>query len=309
MILDLHIQLQTSVPAGFECRALCRFLLHVVWAVGALYQDTADEAMQRSGQESSAVGGQIQRSLGEALNGMSIYELACPATQTLLADYKCLITSLKQDPLSSGSGAALAAGVLMLPDLLWKDGLHALSETLRSITPDTIPSQQASEGLAELVRPISLMRHSQLEQVAALRAFPGRNPDNLGRTRQPDNSARDLLMELGMAAEDATPCSSSLMQNAAAMSIVTAALRPSFRIQLEAYLHSEFGPDVQVRSQPKQLPPVAPCWGKFNASANETTDFLSASGHAGQICMEGREYCKPGQQGHWPADWGVVLHG
>ncbi len=128
----------------------------MVWTLGVLFQDMADESLGRSGQESSAFCRQLQQALAEDLSHMSIYDLARPCTQTLLADYKCLISSLKQDWQSSEGSTQLASGVLTLSDLLWDDGLYPLSKILTGLDP------QQPGSSAELAPPISLMTQAQV---------------------------------------------------------------------------------------------------------------------------------------------------
>lgn len=254
-----------------DCSVPRRFLLHVAWAVGALFQDMADEAVQRAGQESAALCRQIQHSLAEALSKMSMYDMARPATQTLLADHKCLITTLKQDAHPTVSGEGLAAGVLMLPDLLWDDGLAPLSQALAHLDSDAQgPSaDQAGQGIS-----ISLMAQDSVDAV--------------GPTSMPDSEARDMLIELGMPSRDATRCSSRLAHDAAKLAKVRAALRPSFRWQLEAYLRSELGSGELVCALPPQeLPPVVPCWGTINASSDGARSLIETSNALGRFAWRG----------------------
>ncbi|KAK9825770.1 hypothetical protein WJX74_006440 [Apatococcus lobatus] len=262
-----------------ELRA--RFSLHLVWAVGALFQDMADESMQRSGKESSTLCGHMQHSLAEALSGMSIYNMARPATQTLLADYKCLVSSLKQDWQSSKTGNGMAAGVLTMPELLWDDGLFSLSKILEGLHPEEPGSS------SELARPITLLTQAEVDCMAAYSAVPGRNPEFAERTGQPDNQVRDMLLELGMPPDAATRCCTRLMRDTAQVEVVKSVVRPCFRWQLETYMRCEFGSADLVCAVPRTLPPVAPCWGKINASTDGATDFISATAALGRYAWSG----------------------
>ena len=245
----------------------------------------ADEAVRRSGQESSAFCGKLQHSLSEALAGMTIYDIARPATRTLLAEYKCLITALKQDSQSYAGSNGLAAGLLALPDLLWDDGMDSLSMILTSLDSGQAGGDDASA--AEMARPISWLTQAQYKHMAAISAVPGRDPDNAGRTSQPDNKARDLLLKLGMPPDAATRCYSRLMWAPAQMRVVKFAVRPCFRWQLETYLRGELHSAGLVCAIPRVLPPVMPCWGTINASTDEAMDFIRASAALGRFAWRG----------------------
>ncbi len=113
--------------------------------------------------------------------------------------------------------------------------------------------------------------------MAAYSAVPGRNREFAGRTRQPDNIARDLLLELGMPPDAATRCSTKLLRNPAQLGVVKSVVRPCFRWQLEAYMRCELASRELEFPPPQKLAPVEPCWGKINASSDGAKDFIRIS--------------------------------
>ena len=231
-----------------------------------MYQDLADEAMQQPAEQSAALCGRLQEELSRALEGMSLYELALPATRMLLADHKCLIVSLQQlsqPPEARGT---------TLDDLMWGDGLKALSETLQCLLK--MPKQEAQQAVisapAEPAEPVDLM--------------PPRTEGG-GARLQPDISGMNLLKQLGM--PDAAAARASLKLSEQDLRNVTTALLPQFGAQLQAYICCELGSDSLICAQLQELPPVFPRWGKFNASADPAKSFIETTNALGKPAWSG----------------------
>lgn len=235
-----------------------------MWAVGAICSDLANQILQLPCEETQTLCKHIQDAVCEALEGLSLYDLALPASQQLLAEHKCLLIGLQKRAFSSVDFGVVEQSkpshVIMLSALLWENSVSRLSSILQKLLqPEDAADQTAGEAY-ELTGSLGVL----LKECDPCMTKWTQDRSPSPRSSVPAVARLDLLLELGMPQNAAIRASFRLQPDDERH--IVSAMDLTSREQLLSYLRSQFSLASLTCASLVPLPPVVPCWVDVDAS-------------------------------------------